>query len=124
MGTDPSGPQLPGRAGGRRAASEARSGEIHDLLGDGVHGDSARHGDGRAVLAAAGLVRAFARVVLFLNEVVARSEGHEVRVVGGRGDGHRARTAHVRVAKLVRQALQLVRPEVVVVPQHVVVRRA
>lgn len=98
-------------------------GEVHDLLGDGVHGDGARHGAGRAVLAAGGLVAALARVVLLLHQVVARAEGHQVRVVGGRGDGHGARAAHVRVAQLVRQALQLVRPEVVVVPQHVVVRR-
>lgn len=88
-----------------------------------MHGDGARHGDGRAVLAAGGLVAALARVVLLLHQVVARAEGDQVRVVGGRGDGHRARAAHVRVAQLVRQALQLVRPEVVVVPQHVVVRR-
>lgn len=88
-----------------------------------MHGDGARHGAGRAVLAAGGLVAALARVVLLLHEVVARAEGDEVRVVGGRGDGHGARAAHVRVAQLVREALQLVRPEVVVVPQHVVVRR-
>ena len=100
-----------------------RLGEVHDLLGDGVHGDGARHGAGRAVLAAGGLVAALARVVLLLHQVVARAEGHQVRVVGGRRDGHGARAAHVRVAQLVREALQLVRAEVVVVPQHVVVRR-
>lgn len=88
-----------------------------------MHGDGARHGDGRAVLAARRLVRALARVVLLLHQVVARAERHQVRVVRGRGDGHGARAAHVRVAQLVREALQLVRAEVVVVPQHVVVRR-
>lgn len=101
----------------------SRLSEVHDLLGDGVDGDGAGHGAGRAVLAAGGLVRALAGVVLLLHQVVARAEGHQVRVVGGRGDGHGARAAHVRVAQLVRQALQLVRAEVVVVPQHVVVRR-
>lgn len=88
-----------------------------------MHGDGARHGAGRAVLAAGGLVAALARVVLLLDEVVARAEGDQVRVVGRRRDGHGARAAHVRVAQLVREALQLVRTEVVVVPQHVVVRR-
>ncbi len=63
-------------------------------------------------------------VVLLLHQMVARAEGHQMRVVGGRRDGHGARAAHVRVAQLVRQHLQLVRVEVVVVPQHVVVRRA
>lgn len=86
-----------------------------------MHGDGAGHGAGRAVLAAGGLVAALARVVLLLDEVVARAERHQVRVVRRRRDRHRARAAHVRVAQLVRQALQLVRPEVVVVPEHVVV---
>lgn len=95
--------------------------EVHDLLGDSVDGDGARHGARGAVLAARGLVAALARVVLLLDEVVARPEGDQVRVVGGRRDRHGARAAHVRVAQLVREALQLVRAEVVVVPQHVVV---
>lgn len=95
-------------------------GEVHDLLGDGVHGDGARHGDGRAVLAAGRLVAALTGVVLFLHQVVARAERHQVRVVGGRWDRHRAGAPHVRVTQLVREALQLIRAEVVVVPQHVI----
>lgn len=85
--------------------------------------DGSFHGYDGSVLAARGLVAAFPRVVLLLDEVVSRAEGDEMRVVGGRRDGHGARAAHVRVAQLVREALQLVRTEVVVVPQHVVVRR-
>ena len=42
-------------------------------------------------------------------------------VVGRGGDGHGARAPHVGVAQLVRQDLQLVRVEAVVIPQHVVV---
>lgn len=61
--------------------------------------------------------------MLLLDQVVAGSEGDQVGVVGRRRDRHGARAAHVRVAQLVRQTLQLVGVEVVVVPQHVVVRR-
>ena len=61
--------------------------------------------------------------MLLLDEVIARPEGDEVGVVGGRGDGHGAGAAHVRVAQLVGQHLKVVRAERVVVPQHVVVRR-
>lgn len=43
-------------------------------------------------------------------------------VVGGRWDRHRSRTPDIRVAQLIRQALQLIRVKVVVVPQHVIVR--
>ena len=63
-------------------------------------------------------------VVLLLDEVIARAEGDEMRVVGRRRDGDAARAAHVRVTQLIRQHLQLVGVEVIVVPQHVVVRRA
>lgn len=101
-----------------------RLSEVHDFLSDGVHRDGACHRAGRAVFAAAGLVAALARVVLLLHQVVPGAEGHEVRVVGRRGDGHGPSAPHVRVAQLVSQALQLVRPEVVVVPEHVVVRRS
>ena len=63
-------------------------------------------------------------VVLFLHQVVPGSKGDQMCVVSGRGYGHGAGTPHVCVAQLVRQHLQLVRVEVVVVPQHVVVRRS
>jgi len=55
--------------------------------------------------------------------MVSRPEGHEVCVVGRRRDGHAACTAYVRVAQLVGQHLQLVRVELIVVPQDVVMRR-
>ena len=53
--------------------------------------------------------------------MVACTEGHQVGIVGGGWVGHAAGTADVGVAQLVRQALQLVSCELVVVPQHVVV---
>ena len=43
-------------------------------------------------------------------------------VVGGGRVGNRASTADVRVAQLVRETLELVCCEIIVVPQHVVVR--
>lgn len=46
-----------------------------------------------------------------------------MRVVGRRRNGDGASAAHVRVAHLVGQLLQLVGGEAVVVPEHVVVRR-
>lgn len=61
-------------------------------------------------------------VVVLVDEVVSRSEGHKPSVVGGRRDGHGASAADVRVAQLVRQQLQLVRCEAVIVPEHMVMR--
>lgn len=59
-----------------------------------------------------------------VDEMVAGPEGHEMGVVGGCRDGHGPGAADVRVTQLVREHLQLVGRQVVVVPQHVVVRRA
>ena len=59
--------------------------------------------------------------MVFVHQVVACAEGHQPGVVGGRGDGHGAGAAHVGVAQLVGEQLQLVRREAVVVPQDVVV---
>lgn len=53
--------------------------------------------------------------------MVTGSEGHKMGVVGWRGDGDGAGTAHVRVAQLVGQELELVGCKAVVVPQHMVV---
>lgn len=61
-------------------------------------------------------------VVLFVHQVITGPEGHQVGVVGRRRDGDGARAAHVGVTQLVGEDLQLVRREVVVVPEHVVVR--
>ena len=60
-------------------------------------------------------------VVLLVHQVVACAESHQVGVVGRGRDGHGAGAAHVGVAQLVGEHLQLVRGEMVVVPQHVVV---
>ena len=46
--------------------------------------------------------------VLQLHEVVACSEGHQVGVVGGGGDGHGPRAPHIGVTELVRQGLDVV----------------
>ena len=53
--------------------------------------------------------------------MVASTEGHQVGVVGWRGDGDGAGTAHVGVAQLVGEQLELIGREAVVVPQDVVV---
>ena len=62
--------------------------------------------------------------MFLLDQMVARTERHQMCVVGRCRDAHTARAAHVRVTQLIRQHLQLVGVEVIVVPQHVVVRRA
>lgn len=63
-------------------------------------------------------------VVLLVHEMVPRSERHQPRVVRRGGDGDGAGAAHVGVAQLVREDLQLIRGEPVVIPQHVVVGRS
>lgn len=63
-------------------------------------------------------------VVLFVHQVVACAEGHEPGVVGGSRDGDGARAAHVCMAQLVGENLELVSGEAIVVPQHVVMRRS
>lgn len=88
-----------------------------------MDGDCAGHGSGRAVLGASRLVAAFTRVVFLLDQVVAGAEGDQMCVVSRRRDRDGASAAHVRVTELVGEALQLVGPEVVVVPQDVVVGR-
>lgn len=60
-------------------------------------------------------------VVVFVHQVVAGAEGDESGVVRWCWDRHGARTAHVCVAQLVGEKLQLICSEAVVVPQHVVV---
>ena len=62
--------------------------------------------------------------MFLLNQVVACSESDEMCVVGRCGDGDAARAADVGVAQLVGQHLQLVGVEVVIVPQHMIMRRA
>ena len=89
-----------------------------------MDGDCPRHGGGCPVLAAPGEVAALPGVVLLLHQVVAGAEGHQVGVVGRGGDGDAASAPDIGVAQLVRQLLQLVRVEVIVVPEHVVVARS
>lgn len=58
--------------------------------------------------------------MLLVHQMVAGTEGHEAGVVGWRWDGDRAGTAHVGVAQLVSEDLQLVGGETIVIPQDVV----
>jgi len=62
--------------------------------------------------------------VVAVDQVVARAEGDQVRVVGRSGDADAACAAHVRVAQLVGELLEFVGRQAVVVPQHVVVTGA
>lgn len=62
-------------------------------------------------------------VVLFVHQVIASSESHQMGVISWRWDGDGPGAAHVGVAQLVGEHLQLIRREVVVVPEHVVMRR-
>jgi len=55
-------------------------------------------------------------VMLFVHQMVAGTEGHETGVVGWRGDGDRAGAAHVGVAQLVGENLQLISREPIVIP--------
>lgn len=59
-------------------------------------------------------------VVLLVHEVVPRSECHQPGVVSRGWDGDRAGAAHVGMAQLVREDLQLICGEPVVIPKHVV----
>jgi len=69
------------------------------------------------------VVRSVVPVMFLLNKVIASSECDEVSVVRWRWDGHAACTTHVRVTQLVGQHLNLIGAEMIVIPQHVVVRR-
>ena len=77
-------------------------GEVHDVAGVHVNGDGPGHGCGRAVLGAAREVRAFAGVVLLLDQVVPGAESDQVGVVGRGRNGDGPGAADVRVAKLER----------------------
>lgn len=65
----------------------------------------------------------FVPVVLLLDQVVTGAECHQVGIVSRRWDGDGAGTPDVRVAELIRQALELVGVKVVVVPEDVIVAR-
>ena len=85
--------------------------------------DGASHVGESGVLAGAAGLTSFPAVVFAVDQVIAGTEGDEMGVVGGGGDGHRAGTADVGVAHLIGELLQLVGAEVVVVPEHMVVGR-
>lgn len=89
-----------------------------------MYGDCTSHRARRPVLGATTLVRSFARIVFFLDQVVPGSECHQVSVVCRCWNRNGTGAPDIGVAQLIRQALELVRLEVIVVPQDVVVRRA
>ena len=102
--------------------------------------DGPGHGCRGPVLAAPGQVTSLPAVVLLLDQVIPEqinvnhnilsllssspsSEGDQVGVVGGGGDGDAPGAPDVGVAQLVGQLLQLVSVKVVIIPEHVVVAR-
>ena len=115
--------------------------KVHDFLGVGMDQNGPGHSCGGSVLAAPWQVASLSAVMLLLDKVIPtqtslsiiftslsfslpRSEGDQVRVVGGGGDGHWARAPDVGVTQLVSKLLQLVSVKVVIIPEHVVVARA
>lgn len=62
------------------------------------------------------LQRSFSTVVFLLHQVVPGAEGDQVGVVGRRRNGNGASATDISVAQLVRQTLQLVGIEMIVVP--------
>lgn len=59
--------------------------------------------------------------MLLLNKVVPGAEGYQVGVVRWRRNGDAASTAYISVTQLIRQHLQLVGVEVVVIPEDMIV---
>ena len=116
--------------------------KVHDFLRVGVDQDGPGHGCRGSVLASSGQVASLSTVMLLLDKVIPkqvmvnhdffllffssspRSEGHQVRVVGGGRDGDTPGAADVGVAQLVSKLLQLVRVKVVIIPENVVVARS
>ena len=65
----------------------------------------------------------FSPVVFLLNEVVAGPECDQVCIVCRRRDRHTTCTPNVSMTELVRQHLKVVGSKMIVVPQHVIMRR-
>lgn len=61
-------------------------------------------------------------VMLLVYQVIASPEGHQMGVVGWCWDGHWPSAADIGVTELVGENLQFIWREVVVIPEHVVVR--
>jgi len=101
------------------------SGEVHDFHGVLVHSDGPGHGCWSSLSLGptgdVGLGTLFSTVALLLYQVISASECDQVSVVGRGRDGDRSGTAHVGVAQLVGQLLQLVSLKPVVIPENVVV---
>lgn len=47
-------------------------------------------------------------------------ERNKMSIISWRRNGYRSGTSHIRMTKLIRQALQLIRVEMVVIPQNVI----
>lgn len=61
-------------------------------------------------------------VMFFVHQVIASTESYQMGIIGWCWDGNWAGAAHIRVAKLVGKDLEFIWWEVVVIPQHMVVR--
>lgn len=81
---------------------------------------SLRQGLGVSAVALSRYMAALTTVVLLVHEMVPRSERHQSGVIRRGRDGDRAGAAHVGMAQLVREDLQLIRGEPVVIPEYVV----
>lgn len=77
-------------------------------------------GLGVSAVALSGYMAALATVVLLVHQVVPRSECHQPSIVSWGWDGDRAGAAHIGMAQLVGEDLQLICSEPVVIPEHVV----
>ena len=60
-------------------------------------------------------------VMFLLNKVISSSESDEMCVVCRSRDGDTTSASHIRVTQLVRQHLNLIGTEVIIIPQHMVV---
>ena len=95
--------------------------KIHDLSAVGVDCDRPGHGCWCSVLRPTRDVRSLSRVMVLFHQVVPCPERHQVGIISRGGDADRTSAAHIGVAKLVSELLQLICIKVVVIPQHVVV---
>lgn len=81
---------------------------------------SLRQGLGVSAVALSRYMAALTTVMLLVHEMVPCSECHQPGVVRRGRDGDRAGAAHVGMAQLVREDLQFIRGEPVVIPEHIV----
>lgn len=107
--------------GGHGGDSRCSSGEVHGPQGVVVNLNGFGQRLGVPTVTLPGHMAALSAVMFFVHQMVAGTEGHQVGVVGGRRDGDGAGAAHVGVAQLVCEQLELVSGETIVVPQNMVV---